>query len=419
MPPRKESSGVQALLLTYKAEVKEITIPLGANGKIEETALKTILKKKELPEIVGTYTCKARTLFLFGFTSGKAGTENKHELPPPYDSVLCFGDIILIASNDPNDWKKPTPFHSTDYELFYTRAFGGFEDLEDEEELDDAEAEADAEAEVEDTLNDIVQDADEEQEDEEEEEEENEEEQGEEGVDEGVGLDEVAVALPAHVPVKKRAKKGSASTTTVIGGAQLYASYFHVDSKDELIEESYEAPYASDTLIPHRKQILRSLTTLFTDRLDKSEVEGLERAIYNGALRRATQRHIGKVWTHTPFLELYVMFAKHISANLLPTAYVNNEELFAKYKAGEVTFREVCEMDTYQLFEERWKDCFLEQQIREKRQLEGNKAMATDRFLCKRCHKRECTYYELQTRSADEPMTIFITCLNCGKHWRQ
>lgn len=28
-------------------------------------------------------------------------------------------------------------------------------------------------------------------------------------------------------------------------------------------------------------------------------------------------------------------------------------------------------------------------------------------------------YYELQTRSADEPMTCFITCLDCGFKWKQ
>jgi transcription elongation factor S-II len=110
--------------------------------------------------------------------------------------------------------------------------------------------------------------------------------------------------------------------------------------------------------------------------------------------------------------------AKHITVNFHPSSYVENTELFSKYKAGEVTFKDISEMDTYQMFEERWKDSFLQQQVREKRQLEGNKSMATDRFLC-RCGKRECTYYELQTRSADEPMTIFITCLACGKHWRQ
>ena len=26
---------------------------------------------------------------------------------------------------------------------------------------------------------------------------------------------------------------------------------------------------------------------------------------------------------------------------------------------------------------------------------------------------------EVGTRPGDEPMTIFITCLNCSKHWRQ
>jgi transcription elongation factor S-II len=98
---------------------------------------------------------------------------------------------------------------------------------------------------------------------------------------------------------------------------------------------------------------------------------------------------------------------------------VQNTELFQHYKAGQIGIHELANLDAYQLFESRWKDSFIQQQQREKRQLEGNRAMATDRFTCTRCWKKECTYYEMQTRSADEPMTIFITCLNCGKHWRQ
>jgi DNA-directed RNA polymerase subunit M/transcription elongation factor TFIIS len=411
MPPKKET--VQALLLTQKAEVKEISIPLGSDGKLSLSAIKTCLKKKETPEVVGTYPYKSNTLFLFGFTSGKAGTENKHELPPPHDTLLCFGDIILLASKDESEWTKPVAFKSADYEAFYTKAFGGFDDLDEEGELDEEEPvgeaeEADADADA---------DADE-GDGEEEEEDEDEDEDEEDVVEEGIEGDDVDVCEGPVIAPKKRVKKSAAASTVSAGAAQVYASYFHVDASNELSEEDYSAPPETN-LVTHRQKILDTLSKLFHDLLTPTEVRNLERSIYNGAIRRASQRHIGKVWAHTPFLELYIMFAKQIAVNLLPTAYVNNTELFAKYKAGEVSFKDISEMDSYQLFEERWKEYFVEQQVREKRQLEGNKAMATDRFLCKRCHKRECTYYELQTRSADEPMTIFITCLNCGKHWKE
>lgn len=38
---------------------------------------------------------------------------------------------------------------------------------------------------------------------------------------------------------------------------------------------------------------------------------------------------------------------------------------------------------------------------------------------CGKCGQRKVTYTEAQTRSADEPMTLFCTCLACGKSWRQ
>ena len=35
-------------------------------------------------------------------------------------------------------------------------------------------------------------------------------------------------------------------------------------------------------------------------------------------------------------------------------------------------------------------------------------------FECKKCKKRKCSITEKQVRSADEPATQFITCLECG-----
>lgn len=37
---------------------------------------------------------------------------------------------------------------------------------------------------------------------------------------------------------------------------------------------------------------------------------------------------------------------------------------------------------------------------------------------CSRCKGQKTSSYSLQTRSADEPMTVFVTCLTCGKRWR-
>jgi DNA-directed RNA polymerase subunit M/transcription elongation factor TFIIS len=215
-------------------------------------------------------------------------------------------------------------------------------------------------------------------------------------------------------------KKRTGTVNMVMGGAaQIYASYLHVPEKDEILVESFELPYEERNITTQRRRVLNILKGLFEGKLNTDETRQLERCIYNGSIRAAGQRHVGKAWSHNPFVEMYQMIAKHIAANFNPDAYVNNTELYARYKAGEITFKDISEMDTYQLFEERWKDSFAQQKVREKRQLEGDKSMATDRFLCGKCGKRECTYYELQTRSADEPMTIFITCLNCGKHWRQ
>lgn len=42
----------------------------------------------------------------------------------------------------------------------------------------------------------------------------------------------------------------------------------------------------------------------------------------------------------------------------------------------------------------------------------------TDQFKCGKCKQRKCRYYQMQTRSADEPMTTFVTCINCGNKWK-
>lgn len=47
-----------------------------------------------------------------------------------------------------------------------------------------------------------------------------------------------------------------------------------------------------------------------------------------------------------------------------------------------------------------------------------NNMATSDAYECRKCKQRKCKVYSLQTRSADEPMTIFVQCENCNCSWR-
>eukprot|EP00246_Nothoceros_aenigmaticus_P005109 TRINITY_DN1695_c0_g1_i1.p1 TRINITY_DN1695_c0_g1~~TRINITY_DN1695_c0_g1_i1.p1 ORF type:complete len:306 (-),score=77.11 TRINITY_DN1695_c0_g1_i1:874-1791(-) len=61
-------------------------------------------------------------------------------------------------------------------------------------------------------------------------------------------------------------------------------------------------------------------------------------------------------------------------------------------------------------------------QIKEKALFECERglkqAASTDQFKCGKCGQRKTTYFQMQIRSADEPMTTFITCVNCNNRWK-
>lgn len=63
--------------------------------------------------------------------SGKAGQENKYELPPPIDTPLYFGSIAVIGLDKDDNIVNLT---LEEWNKIYEHLFGGFEDLADTEE---------------------------------------------------------------------------------------------------------------------------------------------------------------------------------------------------------------------------------------------------------------------------------------------
>jgi transcription elongation factor S-II len=66
---------------------------------------------------------------------------------------------------------------------------------------------------------------------------------------------------------------------------------------------------------------------------------------------------------------------------------------------------------------ERWR-VIIEKNIEKEKAMRTSKA-ASMYMHCSSCKRQtKCDYYQLQTRSADEPMTTFVTCLECDKRWK-
>jgi len=138
----------------------------------------------------------------------------------------------------------------------------------------------------------------------------------------------------------------------------------------------------------------------------------IEKGIYNFSIKEAFNKKLPKKWDNPLFVRIYLDRLRTIYFNIQNP---NLREIInsKKIKAHEVAFMTHQEMDP-----ERWTSLIDAKIKRDKKKYETRMVAATDTFTCRNCKSNECTYYQLQTRSADEPMTTFVTCINCGNKWR-
>ena len=168
------------------------------------------------------------------------------------------------------------------------------------------------------------------------------------------------------------------------------------DEEEEDVREegAVHVTHASNVFVDH------PLRDLVRDRFESADIEGaiLERCVQDG---KKWYMDIG--WDSVPFLEMYRSRAmslyryRHLAATMTPKE-----------------FAETTEVDQNP---ERWR-AIIEKTIEKDRAL--RKSTAASMYMhCSSCKRQtKCDYYQLQTRSADEPMTTFVTCLECDKRWK-
>ena len=85
----------------------------------------------------------------------------------------------------------------------------------------------------------------------------------------------------------------------------------------------------------------------------------------------------------------------------------------------DIDIKTISYLEIYDIYPENWKYLIEFRTKQDKIKHELKPEAMTTLFKCRKCGSRSTSYYEVQTRAADEPMTQFITCLDCNTRWKQ
>lgn len=111
-----------------------------------------------------------------------------------------------------------------------------------------------------------------------------------------------------------------------------------------------------------------------------------------------------------------------LSENLISAVYIDtlqnllsdceNPNFLKRLKDGYFDYQKIAFYDPSDIDPEGWQ-VYVEKEALKKHRLEN--MATTSAYKCRDCGGRRFTVFSLQTRSADEPTTEFITCKDCGK----
>ena len=134
--------------------------------------------------------------------------------------------------------------------------------------------------------------------------------------------------------------------------------------------------------------------------VNEKHATNMEISIYNSSIRFAKEHEIVNSWEDSNFTHVYLQKSTNILTFLKDDDFVN------KILNKEIDCKTIGNIEASDIFAswnpKHFKDENVEEGI----------------FQCRKCKSRKTEYYSLQTRSADEPMTNFITCLNCKNRWK-
>jgi len=144
--------------------------------------------------------------------------------------------------------------------------------------------------------------------------------------------------------------------------------------------------------------------------------EIIEKNIYNSSIKEAKNKSIERSWSSREFKNIYKRIYLRFIGNI--TYNKNASFILDKLKYAHWDPNKIIYYSNTELYPDLWEDLLLKNKKKMEKLSLAKIEQGTSIFKCGKCRLNNCTYFQMQTRSADEPMTTFVTCLNCQNRWK-
>lgn len=348
---------VNGVVISYNGTVADISIPAKTSDVLEWIRKKYKNSTIQFQGKIQDPIKETQWLSVFASQEGDDDRVNMHMLPAPFDEETYVDNIVILASQSDNqdEYDQNINAYSNLKSDHYNTVYQEWTFAENEEDEDDI---------VDDVAEEDEEDAVE-----------------EENIEEDTEEEEVVTKPVREVKATVRS-----------------------NSKDVFVDCTI------------RDKVISNMEELMSHEM---AVE-VEMSILRVVKYQALKDNIDVDWNNRVFWNLYRSKCMTIYENLRGTeSYVaNRENWLHKLKNKEITPNALAELSAVDLCPARWKES-IEKIIEAEKKLYSKDGTAAIFMWCSSCKKKtKCDYYQMQTRSADEPMTTFVTCLECDRRWK-
>ena len=166
-----------------------------------------------------------------------------------------------------------------------------------------------------------------------------------------------------------------------------------------------------------RKYAADKFATVFNIPVSDKLCQNLEKCIFNWAVKKTRSTGDQPSWENHMFKERYKQKFLFIHYNLKdPTNEITNQLISGKVPVTEIVYMMPAEINPtgpHAVLLDKMKIVAMH-----KESVNSVDDSYEGVFKCAKCKLKKTSYYQMQTRSADEPMTTFVSCINCGNRWK-